>query len=131
MTHMTIAQRQQLLANGQPEQRGKDHIPVVKLLIPGSGFTWLLTEIEPEIPSIAFGLCDLCMGFPELGYVDLEEMSQVKNRFGLGVECDLNFKANFPISVYARAARHNQCIIENEGLLRRYIPELFQPKSKL
>jgi len=120
MNLFTIAQRQHLLINGQPEQRGKDHKPVVKLFMQCSGCTWLLTELEPELPTIAFGLCDLGMGFPELGYVDLEELAKVKNRFGLGIERDLQFEGKYPISVYARAARHHQYIIESDGVLQRY-----------
>ncbi len=34
-----------------------------------------------------FGLCNL--GFPELGYVSLSEMLEVRGRFGLGIERDL------------------------------------------
>ena len=48
--------------------------PVVKLFVcVGGNATWLLTELDPET-NIAFGLCDLGHGFPELGYVDLTEL---------------------------------------------------------
>jgi hypothetical protein len=63
----------QLLANGHQQQpvRGTDEEidfePVVKLFTPWGGANWLLTEIEPDEPDLAFGLCDLGMGFPELG----------------------------------------------------------------
>jgi hypothetical protein len=51
-----------------------DFLPVVKLFMPECGFVWLLTELDPEQPDIAFGLCDLGMGCPELGSVSLSEI---------------------------------------------------------
>ncbi|EHM53476.1 DUF2958 domain-containing protein, partial [Cardiobacterium valvarum] len=47
---------------------GHDPMPVVHLAVPGHEHHWLLSEIDDD--DIAFGLCDLGMGFPELGYVD-------------------------------------------------------------
>jgi hypothetical protein len=41
-----------------------DFPPVVKLFTPDAGTTWLLTEIDPDDPDRAFGLCDLGSGFP-------------------------------------------------------------------
>jgi hypothetical protein len=37
-----------------------------------------------------FGLCDL--GFPELGYVSLNEMRGVRGALGLGIERDLHWR---------------------------------------
>jgi hypothetical protein len=37
----------------------RDFQPVVKLFMPDADRTWLLTEIDPDNPDIAFGLCDL------------------------------------------------------------------------
>ena len=55
-------------------------IPVVKLFIPDAGATWLLTELDPKGPDLAFGLCDLGVGYPELGYVRLSEILEVRGR---------------------------------------------------
>ncbi|THU42062.1 DUF2958 domain-containing protein [Niastella caeni] len=115
----TQAQYEQLIKNGQ--NRGKDHYPVIKLFMPGTGCTWLITELDPEEPDLAFGLCDLGMGFPELGYVSLDEISSVKTRWGLGVERDLHFEAKYPISVYASAARSRDCITEDDTILSRFL----------
>lgn len=120
MRLLTLDQYDQLIKNGSPDSFGKDHIPVVKLFMPGTGCTWLLTELDPEYPSIAFGLCDLGMGFPELGYVDLEEILSVRTKFGLGVECDLHFKGKYPISVYARAASAYEMVTEDDTILAKY-----------
>ena len=99
--------RAQLLANGRQSlaDDGFDPPPVVKLFTPDAGATWLLTEIDPSDEDHAFGLCDLGLGFPELGYVSLAEMMTVRGRLGLRVERDLHFTASKPISVYAREAR--------------------------
>lgn len=74
---LTPEQRQQLPAHGirQQEQRGgSDPYPVVKLFTPDGAATWLLAELDPDDSNIAFGLCDLGMGFPELGCVRLSEL---------------------------------------------------------
>lgn len=99
--------RAQLLANGRQSlaHEGFDPPPVVKLFTPDAGATWLLTEIDPGDQDHAFGLCDLGLGFPELGYVSLAELATVRGRLGLPVERDLHFTASKPISVYAREAR--------------------------
>lgn len=108
--------RAQLLANGAAEDE-TDHVPVVKFFDPTGAATWLITEMMPDEPDILFGLCDLGMGCPELGYVSLAELQSVTGRLGLGIERDLSFVGRFPISVYAEAARRRCRITESERLL--------------
>lgn len=112
-------QIRQLKENGTEQNRDKDHYPVVKLFLPGTDCTWLLTELDPESPDKAFGLCDLGMGFPELGYLSLEELTGICVHGFLAVQCDLHFTARYPISVYARAARMAQAVTEDEDILKR------------
>ncbi|CAN7518692.1 DUF2958 domain-containing protein [Variovorax paradoxus] len=104
---ITDEQRAQLLANGRDsiENPHFDPLPVVKLFTPNAGATWLLTEIDPDDQDIAFGLCDLGQGFPELGYVSLTELEGLRGRWGLPIEHDLYFVADKPLSAYAREAR--------------------------
>lgn len=99
--------RARLLANGQKAASGRsiDPYPVVKLFTPDAGATWLLTEIDPDEPDRAFGLCDLGLGCPELGYVSLSELASVRGRFGLPVEIDRHFLARRTLSEYADDAR--------------------------
>ena len=104
--------RKRLLRNGrlraQFQADGKfepDFVPVVKLFTPDGGCTWLLTELDPDDPDIGFGLCDLGMGFPELGPVSLSELESVRGRLGLPVERDLSFKPTKTLSAYADAAQ--------------------------
>ena len=82
-----------------------DFPPVVKLFTPDAACTWLLTEIDPENPDIAFGLCDLGMGYPELGAVSLSEITALRGKLGLPVERDLHFEAEKSLTAYADEAR--------------------------
>ena len=104
---ITDEQRVQLLANGcrSTKADGFDPHPVVKLFTPDAGATWLLSEIDPDDQDRAFGLCDLGLGCPELGYVSLEELASVRGRLGLPVDQDLHFKGDKRLSAYAREAR--------------------------
>ncbi len=113
MKLLTDAQRSELAANGERSAAGEeiDPCPVVKLFTPDAGATWLLTELDPSDPDRAFGLCDLGLGFPELGYVSLVELAAVRGRFGLPVERDLHFTADRPLSDYADAARRRGRIV--------------------
>lgn len=83
-----------------------DFKPVCKLFVPWSGATWLLTELNPGTP-IAFGLCDLGFGTPELGDVDLEELATIRGPGGLKIEQDRYFKADKTLSQYAADARRH------------------------
>ncbi len=110
MQLLTQDLRDLLLANDRQQLplRGTDNeidfVPVVKLFTPDANATWLLTEIDPEDPDIAFGLCDLGFGCPELGSVSLREIAAVRGRLGLPVERDLHFRANRTLSEYADEA---------------------------
>ena len=104
MKLLTKANRLKLEANARKtEIEGEDdHRPVVKLFDPCGAATWLLTEIEGDI---AFGLCDLGMGSPELGSVSITELEAITGPLGIGIERDRYFEAEMTISQYAEAAR--------------------------
>lgn len=53
--------------------------------------TWLLSESDPDDPDRLFGLCDLGLGFPELGYVSLAEIITLRGKLGLPIERDQHF----------------------------------------
>src|ERR1700727_1512216 len=118
MMLLTQAQREQLLDNGRRQAAVKgtpdeiDFHPVVKLFNPCGAATWLLTEIDPDDETVAWGLCDLGMGFPEFGTVSLTELAQYRGRFGLGIERDLHFEARGPISAYIEAPKQAGRIVE-------------------
>lgn len=103
-----------LVENGRTseERDGFDPFPVVKLFTPDAGATWLITEVYPEGPDVRlFGLCDLGMGCPELGYAMLSEIQDVRGKLGLPVERDLHFKAEHRLSTYAANARRAGMIV--------------------
>jgi hypothetical protein len=96
MTLFTSAQRRKLLENGRAQRDAIDRQdqvldfePVVKLFTADGNATWLLTELNPD--DLAFGLCDLGLGEPELGYVSLAELTAPRGPLGLPLECDLHF----------------------------------------
>jgi len=57
-----------------------DFEPVVKLFTADGNATWLLTELNPD-RDLAFGLCDLGLGEPELGYVSLHELAAARSGY--------------------------------------------------
>jgi hypothetical protein len=70
MKLLTFEHDQRMRANGVANasraaraEDTEDYQPAVKLFCPWGAGTWLLTELDPEDPDIAFGLCDLGMGF--------------------------------------------------------------------
>lgn len=82
----------------------------MKLFTPDAQCTWLLTELDPD-GGLAFGLCDLGMGEPELGYVSLAELAGVRGKLGLPVERDRHFEADKSISAYGGEAREQRRIV--------------------
>lgn len=104
MSLFTPAQRDQLIANHNTNAKTiavdgstTDFKPVVKLF--SGAATWLLTELDPKY-NIAFGLCDLGMGFPELGDVSVDELESVGS-----IERDKWFVTTQPLSVFTENAR--------------------------
>jgi hypothetical protein len=106
---LSVEDRDQLLANALAGVR--DHTPVVKLFTPYANATWLISEVDPDDPDRLFGLCDLGLGSPELGYVSLSELKAVRGPLGLPIERDLHFVGDKPLSSYAEEARNMGRII--------------------
>ena len=93
--------RPTLIANGL---RDGDPVPVLKLFNPAGPGTWLIPELGDDGDTL-FGLCDLDMGFPELGSVSLSEITSAKLPLGLTIERDISFEGRVPISRWADIAR--------------------------
>ena len=77
---------------------------VVKFFTPWGAASWYIVSgtpldsingdlCEPENAKDwhMFGLCDLGMGFPELGYVLLSQLQEIRGQFGLTVERDMYY----------------------------------------
>jgi hypothetical protein len=110
MTLFTKTQTAKLLANCQSQilrmENGEadiDFKPVVKLFTPDAQCTWLLTELGND--DIAFGLCDLGLGCPEVGFVCMRELREARGPLGLPIERDQHFDADKTLSAYADEAR--------------------------
>ncbi len=88
-----------------------DHMPVVKIFTPDANCTWLISELDPEHPDLAFGLCDQGFGCPELGTVLISEIESVRGAYGLPAERDRHFEPKFSIGKYAEIARAHGRII--------------------
>jgi hypothetical protein len=108
----------QLLENGKDCSEDKDPVPLIRLYMHGTGASWLITELDPENPDIAFGLCDLGLGFPEIGYVSLSEIKEAQSLF-YHLKRDYDFKGLYPLSVYAQAARAVEYITIDETSLKQ------------
>ena len=91
-------------------KQGHDPQPVAHLYLPGSNHQWLLTELHTH-DDVAFGLCDLGAGFPELGYVDLREVLAATASVNAELRCNLAFRPVAPLSEYAEQARRAQRIV--------------------
>lgn len=103
MQTFTKAQKAQLLKNhnDQASEGGIDFKPVVKLFTCVKGnATWLLTEMDEH--GIAFGLCDLGLGFAEIGSVDINELTE---HLGPFLERDSHFTATKTLSQFTAEAR--------------------------
>lgn len=117
----TKRQYEQLLNNGKEQKGTKDFAPVVKWFTPDAQGTWLISEIDPKDTDMAFGLCDLGFGKPEMGSVYIPEIAELRGKMGLAVERDLQFEGIAPLSIYAMAAREHGHIITVSGIINNYI----------
>lgn len=105
-------QYQALIAQGRATaaalaegQEPPDHKPLVKLFTPDANCTWLISELDPDEPDIAFGLCDIGFGCAELGSVRISEIESVRGKLGLPVERDRHFEPARSLVEYAEIAR--------------------------
>lgn len=74
----------------EQDGKGENAIAYVKFFNPMGDGTWYITELDPQ-NMLAFGL--VCLhGERELGYIDLNELKNIKLKFGLYIERDTRFK---------------------------------------
>mgnify|MGYP006286966751 CR=1 FL=1 len=98
----TKPQLAKLRANAELRDSSRTQ-PVVKFFCPWGAATWLISELMEDGDTM-FGLCDLGMGEPELGYVSLSELRSIRGPFGLTIERDIHFTPNKTLADYAEEA---------------------------
>jgi hypothetical protein len=107
---LTSSIRRKLENNYKATLKGETNImPPLKIF--GGPGTWVISELEPDGDTL-FGLCDLGLGCPELGYVSLRELQSLRvPPFNLPLERDLHFHPTMTLSQYAQVARNNDRIV--------------------
>ena len=105
MSFLSADQRARLLTNGALRTRGMpvDAFPVVKLYTPDSSAVWLLTELDAD-GDLAYGLCDVGLGLPELGQIRLSDLAAMLGPHGLKISVDNGFVPRQTLSAYAADA---------------------------
>ena len=118
MSLITRQQRQQLLANGRAGREARrgglafDPFPVVQLVSQDEWPRWLLSEIDPQNPDRAFGICDLGDAPPQLGTVSLRGVGVLKAVLGIDVRQPRGFIADLSVSEYLECLRvHGRIIL--------------------
>ena len=112
--------QEQVCGPGVSKEAGRysalDEKPVIKLFDAWGQAFWLLVELEPEKEAkfhgdpvdYAFGLADLGLGFPELGYVSVDELRGMT--LGQGgpprIERDLWFQPEKTLAEYLEDAKN-------------------------
>ena len=89
MKLLTKAIKEKLIKNHNEQDGSKTFKAELKLFNPTGIGTWYLSELNPDT-NVAYGLC--CIHEKEYGYVSLNELSEFKGQFGLGIERDKYFK---------------------------------------
>jgi hypothetical protein len=112
-------------------------LPLLKLFNPLGAATWIATELYADGDTL-FGLADLGFGCPELGTFSLSEIASVRLPFGLGpssrlgtgIERDVGFTTDQPLSVWVAMARRTGSLLQAEFEFRRAAAiELPHPKG--
>lgn len=118
-----------LLENGSEANHAKDHFPLLHITLMGTHFNWLITELKPESPNIAYGIFNDETGFHE-GEINLDLLSNkvgpdcngkgysfifTKEELAAPIPCQqIFFEAQCPLSVYRAMAEEFGCIITGE-----------------
>ena len=63
----------------------------VKYFTPDGNATWYGVAYDPD-DRLLLAWCDLGLGYPELGFVSLDELEGIRGKLGLPVERDLHWQ---------------------------------------
>jgi hypothetical protein len=112
MILLTEELRERLLANGR--ERNADHVQVVKFFnplgeAPGSRPRWMPMVTPCSVSPIS--------AIPSRAVSRVLEMTSIRLPFGMGIERDILFATDLPISVWAEAARRAGSLRDAERIL--------------
>ncbi len=128
----TDEQLEQMRENGKPENHGKDHVPVGFLLSTRTRNQYLLTELSPDHPHLAYGILDIRNVGIDIGFIDLMELArqailteQLENPDSLIPDCGA-FRGTHKLSEYLKASQIKGFLYTNDSahlyLVSRYFP---------
>lgn len=119
MTHFSKTELATLLDNGRADNHGKDHVPVARFFLKGIGGTLLITELRDQDNGMAYGLCDVGAGQCKVTQFDLKAFAEVMERHGYDMKRDAKFKGQYPLSVYAKAAKRRRALSDLQYALKK------------
>jgi hypothetical protein len=107
---LTQDDKKKMLENGRQRVGAGDDdtrglLPVVRLFTSDANCNFLLAALEADDPDVAYGLCDLGMGFPELCRIRVSELESLRGEEGKPVERDPGFRPDKTLAEYAAEAR--------------------------
>ena len=100
----TDDERTRLLAAGRLGLDDDAIVPQVRLFQPDGAGVWLIGELDPARPDLAYGLADIGVGAPEVGTISLTEVAGLRGALNLAVERDIAFRPAASLAVLARWA---------------------------
>jgi hypothetical protein len=115
----TNQQIDELIKNGLPENRGKNHVPVAHVEVKRLGYSFLITQIDPQNTDQAFGLCDYDTDL-KFSSFSIEQLKQDVMKEDSPFSTNLDFLGKYPVAVYAKVAEAVGTIVtdDNDRLLK-------------
>ncbi|KYG77229.1 MULTISPECIES: DUF2958 domain-containing protein [Roseivirga] len=110
MSLLSKDQLAKLIENGKKIENGSDETvpPIVLLRLPNNPpSAWFLASVDPLNHDKAFGLIEIAGDRPELGYVSIKELEDLRGYKNQGVYHDVLYESadRLDINLYARMAK--------------------------
>lgn len=101
---LTDEQIQKLKQIGLSEEQNEGQVPIVRLHLPDKNAYWLFSCIVSGQEKMAYGIFEMGIGFPEIGYFHLDDIADMKFEKNVAIENDLEFKGEHSLLKYAEIA---------------------------
>lgn len=101
---LTKEQIEKLKQIGLSEKENEEQVPLVMLHLANKDAYWLFSCIVSGTEQMAYGIFEIGLGSPELGYFDLRDIDDLKFTSGVAIENDLEFKGEHSLIKYAEIA---------------------------